>query len=172
MVTRISPLGALVRGAIAGAAGTAVMDLALFVKYRAQGGTDTVLAYEFGGPSSWEKVPAPAQVGKRLYEGFRQKPLDERWARTTNNVMHWVYGIGWGVGFGTIAGSVRVPPLLGGPVFGAAVWGSSYVLMPIAGLYKPIWKHRPVELAPDLAAHLAYGVGTAAAFGIVHRPTD
>ncbi|MFN2591966.1 MAG: hypothetical protein ABR532_03920 [Candidatus Dormibacteria bacterium] len=164
---RRAPLDALVRGALAGAIGTAIMDLGWFLKHRAQGGQEGLLSFQFGGPSLWEEVPAPAQVGKRLYEGFRQRPLDERWARTTNNVMHWGYGMGWGALFGVIAGSVRVPRLLGGSAFGTAVWGSSYVLMPIAGLYKPIWTYRPAELAPDLAAHIAYGVGTAVAFGTI-----
>jgi len=47
-----------------------------------------------------------------------------------------------------------------GPLFGAVVWGSSYVSLPIAGLYKPIWKYRLGELAPDLCAHLVFGVTT------------
>jgi transposase-like protein len=35
---------------------------------------------------------------------------------------------------------------------------------PPPGLYKPLWKCRPVELAPDLAAHLLYGTTTALSF--------
>lgn len=44
-----------------------------------------------------------------------------------------------------------------GPLFGTAVWGSSYVSLPIGGLYKPIWEYGLGELAPDLGAHLVFG---------------
>jgi uncharacterized membrane protein YagU involved in acid resistance len=63
-----------------------------------------------------------------------------------------------------MAGSVSRQRLGVGPLFGVAVWASSYVLLPIAGLYKPIWEYSVGELAPDLLGHLAYGTGTAVAF--------
>jgi hypothetical protein len=156
-VRRMTPLGALVRGAVAGAAGTVAMDVFLYARYRASGGDQVPLTWEFGGPSAWDSVAAPAQLGRRLYEGFRQRPLEERWARLTNNVMHWGYGIAWGGALGVVAGSLpRTRPLYG-PTFGATVWAGSYVILPLAGLYKPIWQYSIAELAPDLMAHLAYG---------------
>jgi uncharacterized membrane protein YagU involved in acid resistance len=109
-------------------------------------------------------VSAPAQVGRRLYEGFRQRPLDERWARLTNNVMHWGYGIAWGSALGVIAGSLPRRRLTLGPLFGATVWASDYVILPLAGLYKPIWEYGVSELTPDLTAHLIYGTVTNTAF--------
>ena len=140
------------------------MDVVSYARFRSQGGNEPALAWEFGGPSKWDQVSAPAQVGRRLYEGYVQRPLDERWARLTNNVMHWGYGIAWGMAFGIAAGSASRSRALSGPVFGATVWASSYVTLPIAGLYKPIWEYSVGELAPDLVAHLAYGTASAAAF--------
>jgi hypothetical protein len=159
-VRSVTPLGAVVRGAIAGAIGTVAMDAFLYARYRRGGGEQRPLAWEFTGPSTWTDVSAPAQVGRRLYEGFRQRPLDERYARLTNNVMHWGYGISWGTALGIVAGSMRRRPLLLGPAFGATVWASSYVTLPLAGLYKPIWRYSIRELAPDLSAHLTYGTVT------------
>jgi hypothetical protein len=155
-----TPLGAVVRGAVAGAVGTVAMDAFWYARYRAGGGEDQPLTWEFGGPSRWDSVSAPAQVGRRLYEGFTQRPLDERWARLTNNVMHWGYGVACGSALGVLAGSLPRRRLLEGPVFGASVWASSYVVLPLAGLYKPIWRYSIGELAPDLAAHLIYGTVT------------
>ncbi len=160
----MTPLGAIVRGALAGAAGTVAMDLFWYGRLRAQGDRQDPISWEFGGPNDWEKVSAPGQLGRRLAEGFTQKPLADRWARLTNNLMHWGYGVAWGAAFGVCAGSLPRTPRLSGPLFGVAVWGSSYVVLPLAGLYKPIWRYGPEELAPDLAAHLAYGTGTALAF--------
>jgi len=128
------------------------------------GGTQDPLGWEFGGPSDWDHVSAPAQVGRRLYEGLTQRPLGARWARLTNNVMHWGYGIGWGAVFGVIGGSQRRLRPVEGPLLGLSVWGSSYVVLPVAGLYKPIWRYGIGELAPDLGAHLAYGTTTVGAF--------
>src|SRR3712207_8242491 len=48
-----------------------------------------------------------------------------------------------------------------GVPFGAAFWGSGYVVLPAAGLYEPIWKYDRETLAKDLGAHLAYGITTA-----------
>jgi hypothetical protein len=162
-----TPLRAVTRGALAGIAGTIAMDAFLYARSRRQGHHQPVLEWEFGGPSSWDAVAAPAQVGRRLYEGYLQRPLDERWARLTNNVMHWGYGIGWGTVLGVVAGSVNHRRILIGPVFGATVWSSSYVTLPLAGLYKPIWQYSVSELAPDLAAHLVYGTASAVALALL-----
>jgi hypothetical protein len=166
-VRPMTPLGAVVRGAVAGAVGTVAMDVFWYARYRSGGGEQRPLTWEFGGPSRWDSVSAPAQVGRRFYEAFRQRPLDERWARLTNNVMHWGYGVGWGSALAVLAGSLPRRRLLEGPAFGASVWASSYVTLPLAGLYKPIWRYSLGELAPDLGAHLVYGTVTDLALRIM-----
>ena len=104
----LSPLGAVVRGVLAGAVGTVALDAANYAEYRAGGGTDSAVTWEFSaGLDSWEKAPAPAQVGKRLYEGLLQKELPPSSARTVNNLTHWGYGMFWGALFGILAGSTR-----------------------------------------------------------------
>lgn len=163
----MTPLGALLRGMLAGAAGTVAMDSFLYARYRAEGGRQRPLPWAFGGPSTWDKVSAPAQLGRRLYEGFRQRPLEEGWARLTNNIMHWGYGVAWGGAFGVVAGSLPRTRLVVGPAFGATVWASSYVTLPLAGLYKPIWQYSVAELAPDLIAHAAYGTAAERAFRVL-----
>jgi hypothetical protein len=68
---RMTPVGAVVRGLLAGAVGTAAMDAVLFARYRRGGGESGFKDWEFSaGLSSWEDAPAPAQVGKRLWEGL------------------------------------------------------------------------------------------------------
>lgn len=168
----MTPLGAVLRGAVAGAAGTAAMDAFLYARHRLGGGTQEPLQWEFGGPSTWESVAAPAQVGRRLVEGFTQRPLDARWARLTNNLMHWGYGAGWGTVLGVVGGSVpRLRPGHG-PLLGATVWASGYATLPVAGLYKPIWQYRVRELAPDLAAHLVYGTTSVGCFAVLRWIAD
>jgi len=38
------------------------------------------------------------------------------------------------------------------------------VVLPLAGLYKPIWEYDRHTLAKDLSAHLVYGLTTAVVF--------
>ena len=48
-------------------------------------------------------------------------------------------------------------------------YAPGYVVLPAAGLYKPIWEYDAKTLAKDLSAHLAYGAGTGAAFWLLLR---
>ncbi|MFN2451662.1 MAG: hypothetical protein ABR541_04845 [Candidatus Dormibacteria bacterium] len=163
----MTPLGALLRGAVAGALGTVAMDAFLYARYRSGGGDQEPIGWEFGGPSDWDSVSAPAQVGRRLVEGFTRRPLAARHARLTNNIMHWGYGVAWGGLLGLAGGSLRHTRLVDGPLFGGIVWASSYVTLPLAGLYKPVWKYTFAELAPDIAAHLVYGTAAERSFRLL-----
>jgi len=151
------------RGLVAGAVGTAVFDVWLFARYRQGGGDSAFGAWETSaGLASWDDAPAPALVGKRAIERVTGHELAPERARLVNNVMHWAYGIGNGVQYGLIAGRFDKPRVRWGLPFGAAVWGSDYVTLPILKLYKPIWEYDAKTLGDDLSAHLVYGLATAA----------
>jgi hypothetical protein len=97
MGARMLPIGAVVRGLLAGAAGTAVMDGVWYARYRRDGGTSSFPEWETAvGLDSWEDAPAPAQVGKRVVEGLLQRELKPEKARLVTNLVHWGYGIAWG----------------------------------------------------------------------------
>lgn len=170
----LTPLGAVLRGALAGAVGTAAMDLVWFARYKRDGGEQGFVAWEFGeGITSWDDVSAPGQVGKRVVEGFLQQELPDRWARLTNNVMHWTYGSLWGAQYGVVAGSAGTEPKPAwGLVLAPVVWLSGYVVLPLAKLYKPLWEYDNETLMKDFTAHLAYGAATGAAFARLTDPTD
>lgn len=167
---KVTPLGAILRGMVAGAVGTAVMDVVWYMRYRRGGGKEDFLEWELSTDlSSWDKAPAPALIGKRLVEGFTGQSLPPERAAFINNFMHWAYGIGWGSAYGILAGSLpRAFVALGAP-FGAAVWGAGYVVLPKAGVYQPIWDYDPRTLWKDLSAHLAYGISSATAFAWLTR---
>jgi hypothetical protein len=146
------------------------MDLLLFARYKRGGGSDSLISWEFSSRvDSWESAPAPAQIGRRLIEGIFDRKVPDRRARLVNNITHWAYGILAGAQYGAIAGSIQRPRTWYGLPFGAGVWGASYVVLPAAGLYKPIWQYDSRTLAKDLSAHLLYGATTAGTFGgLVH----
>lgn len=165
----MTPLAAVVSGAVAGAVGTAAMDAVRYLMYRRGGGTDSLRKWEFPPVESWEQAPDPGQVAKRLAEGFTGRPIPDRWAWLISTLAHWGYGPAWGVGYGVLAGSLRQQRAWYGLPFGVLVWASGYVLLPEAGLYKPIWEYDSATLARDLAGHLAYGASTGAAFCALAR---
>jgi hypothetical protein len=165
----VSPLGAVGRGALAGAAGTTAMDLVLYARYKRGGGEQSLWAWEFGdGIRTWDDVSTPGQVGRRLLEGFLQRELPDRAARPVDNVVHWLYGLGWGAAYGIVAGSLH-RRRGAGLAWGLVVWLTSYAVLPLAKLYRPIWEYDAKTLAKDLSAHLVFGTVTAVAFDVV-RP--
>lgn len=162
--SKITPLGAAVRGMVAGAAGTATMDLVWFARYRRGGGNDQFLDWEFGAPSDWDSAPAPAKVARRVGEGFLGREIPVERIRLLNNTVHWSYGVFWGALYGIVAGSLRHASPIYGFLLAPVVWASAYVVLPLAKVYKPIWEYDSKTLAKDLGAHMAYGSGTAVVF--------
>lgn len=167
--TRETPLGAVIKGSIAAASGTAAMDAAGYIGYRKDGGQETLLRWEFGGITGWQQASAPGKVGKRLYEAWTGKTLGPQWAGLTSTMVHWGFGIQWGVVYGILAGSAPRARLWYGLPFGLGVWLVGYIILPLGGFYKPIWEYRPASLATDLWVHLVYGTATAAAFRALRR---
>jgi hypothetical protein len=162
------PLGAVIKGALAGLAGTLAMDLAMWADYRRGGGTDAFSTWETSaGLASYDGAPAPAQVGRRIVEGYLQTGLPPRTARLMNNAMHALTGTQWGVVHGILAGTSGRSGSLAGVRTGMVAWLSSYALLAPAGLYEPIWTYPPPVLAKDAGAHLVYGLTTAAAFQLL-----
>ncbi|HEY0719465.1 MAG TPA: hypothetical protein VGD68_17760 [Streptosporangiaceae bacterium] len=165
----LTPLAAVAGGFMAGAVGTVAMDTYLYLRYRRSGGTDRPLAWEFPPVQNWEQAPAPGQVARRVVEGFTQKPLPDRYANLTSTIMHWGYGSANGVPYGVVAGSLRRPNPAAGLPFGVVVWLTGYAVLPLGGLYQPIWKYDVKTLAGDLSGHLVFGAATGTAFWLFTR---
>ena len=167
--SRRTPVGVVALGALAGAAGTLAMDLVLYVRAKRADGDRTApfFEWEFAAKHDWDQISAPGQVGRRVVEGFLQKELDPKWAPLTNNITHWGYGMLWGVQYGIVAASFPTRTALLDLLLGPTVWASSYVVLPLAKLYKPIWEYDTQTLAKDLTAHMVYGVVTAESFRLL-----
>lgn len=160
-----SPLGAVIAGAAAGAVGTLAMDLVWYRRYRRGGGTDSFVDWQFSsGVDSYEQAAAPAQVGRRVVEGLFDVQLKPQTAGFTNTVVHWMTGIGWGALHGLVVGSTPSVAARYGLATGTTAWLTSYVVLPLAKLYRPMWEYDAVTLGKDLSAHLTFGLGTGIAF--------
>lgn len=163
--TVLTPLAAVARGAVAGAAGTAAMDLVWYTRFKKSGGEGDFIDFETTpGQDDWEGAPVPAELARRVGEGFLQKEISPQKAGLLNTLVHWSYGSCWGALYGLTVASTDKARASYGLILGPVVWGAAYVLLPPAKLYEPIWKYDLKTLAKDLSAHLAYGAGTGVAF--------
>ena len=168
----LTPLAAVAGGLLAGAVGTVCLDAVQYLKDRRAGGKESPLKWEFAPVETWEQAPDPGQVAKRVIEGFTQRKLPDRWAFPISTAMHWAYGSGTAALYGILAGSLRRPHAAYGLPFGAAVWIAGDVILPEAGLYKPILEYDAKTLAWDLTGHLAYGAGTGVTFWLFAKASD
>jgi hypothetical protein len=150
----------LLRGAIAGVAGTGLMT-----------GWQLAVAKLRGKPSStpvpdrWADAPAPAQVAKKVADavGLGRRLTREEVPLLTD-VMHWLYGVGWGALYGAAVGRRAPDPLIAGVAFGAGVWTTSYAELVPLGVYQPPWKYPAKEVVLDLSYHFVYGTAVAGAY--------
>jgi len=82
---------------------------------------------------------------------------------------HASYGTLFGVLYGLWRGRGKARSALNdGIVLGTVVYAAGYLgWMPALGLSKPVWKQEFPELAGELLRHVAYGVATTAAYGMI-----
>lgn len=155
-------LGTIVKGAVAGAVGTLAMDAVWFRRYRDGGGEQGFADWEFAtDTTSFEDAAAPGKVGQRVAEKAGVDLPDET-AGLTTNVVHWLTGVGYGIGHAL--SQHRRGVVTGGVLTGVGAFLNSYASLGALGIYEPIWEYDRETLAKDLTAHLAFGLATAAAF--------
>jgi hypothetical protein len=146
------------------------MDLLWYSRYRRGAGRDRFLGWELSGSvTGFDDAPAPAQVGRRAAKALFKTDLPDSAASLTNNVVHWATGAQWGAIYGLACGLTGQSNPALGLVLGPTAWGSSYLLLGAAKIYKPIWDYDTRTLAEDLTAHLLFGAVTATTFRVLTR---
>lgn len=149
--TTRTPIGAVARGLIAGAAATAVMTTTQNAYYKATGSQ---------GSST------PGEVGRRVLEGvFGCQVSPQQVSGPLTTGVHWAYGTSLGVPYALVAGSLSARSTLGhGVGLGVGVWANSRAGMAAMQLAPPPWQDPRSMLAMDLGFHLVYGFTAAAVF--------
>jgi hypothetical protein len=152
--SRTTPLGAVIKGVVAGAIGTAVMTAYQLAAAKAMG----------SGSSN-----VPGEVGKRVLEGVFQREVSDEQVEKLTNPVHVIYGVSWGPLYGIVQSSLSRGSGRHGLAFGTAVWGASLVQLPAMKLAPPVWEMSPSSIALDLSYHLVYGLGVAAGYAAIDR---
>ena len=166
-----SLVGRLAAGAAGGAAGTLAMDLTWYARYRRGGGTQGFADWETAAETrSYEDAPAPGQVARKLSIAVLGREPAPSSARAMTNAMHWATGMQWGVAGGLALPVLRrVGPIPGGVGLAALAFGASYVVLPLLGVYKPIWEYDRKVILQDATAHLVYGITGATVISTIAR---
>ncbi len=141
--------GALGKGLVAGAVGTAAMTVSSTIEAKVR---------------QREGSTAPADAAAKV---LGIEPKDDEAAARFSNVVHWIYGISWGGVRGLLSGVGLPGPAASAAHFGT-VWGGGLVMLPALEVAPPVKEWGSTELAIDAWHHLVY----AAATGLVYRFLD
>ncbi len=157
-------------GALAGTVGTAAMDAVLYRRFRRGGGQESGWHWESAeGVTEWSQASAPGQVGRKLLTVLLGHPPPDSWARRTTNAVHWATGISWGAQYGALASVTTRHPWWRAVGLGPTAWLTSYAVLPVIGVYQPIWRYDLKTLGQDLAGNVVFGLATSAAFAALLR---
>jgi hypothetical protein len=138
--------GAVGKGLVAGAIGTAAMTVSSTIEMKRRGRK----------PSD---APARA-VGKVL----GVEPVGEAERQRFSTIVHWAYGTLWGAARGLLGAAGVSGGAAAGAHF-AAVWGSELAALPALGVTPPATQWGPTEVAIDAWHHLVYAAATNLAYG-------
>ncbi len=77
-------------------------------------------------------------------------------------------GAGYGMTLGAVYATARPNTqrtILEGALLGLAAWAVAYLgWLPGAKLMRPVWKHKPAQIALPLAEHALYGIATVGSY--------
>lgn len=147
----------LIRGLVAGAAGTAALNVVTYLDMAVR-----------GRPSS--SLPAEAAESLAAEAGLALGAGDTRDNRKEGigALLGYATGLGVGVAYGLLRTKVRVPAPLAAILLSAAAMAASDAPMTALGLTDPReWP--PSSWIADLLPHLAYGLASAAAYESLSR---
>lgn len=166
MATYQSPLTVIVKGALAGAAGTAVMGAFMERAPQILERIGIQLPAERPGPTAPD--PPTTAIAERVAKGVAKQPLDAETKATAGQAVHWTYGAAWGAFFGVMQSTLKLPHLVHGTIFGALVGVVADTLLPAMRLQRdPRTNPAPTNVM-HMASHLVFGWTTAIVYGMLN----
>jgi putative membrane protein len=163
MATHQSPLAVVVKGALAGAAGTAVMSA--FIE-RAPELMDRAGLRSDEPPAPPDEPQAASSPTEELAERVTEGRLPREARASAGEAIHWGYGAAWGAYFAVIQSTFRPPSIIHGLFLGGLMTAVAVKLVPQLGL-APAPRTRD-ELITSAASHGVFGVVTAIVYRILN----
>jgi len=166
-----TPIVAVVKGALAGVAGTAAITLAMQVTPAVFERVGLALPKPERPMRRKAYQPGPntptQELAEKVSEGILEMPLPEEPKVEAGEAIHWAYGAGWGVFFGVLAGSMRLPRHISGLVLGGLVGLVASTLVPAMRLTPPPSRQPAALNVMMLGSNLLYGWVTEQAFNLL-----
>jgi hypothetical protein len=163
MATHQSPLAVLVKGSLAGLAGTAVMSAFQERAPELMGRAGLSVPQPPAPPTDPDAPDSPTEeLAERVTEG--ELAPDQR--EIAGEAIHWAYGAGWGAYFGVMQSTFRPSSLLHGAFLGGLMTLIATRFIPRLGLVPPP-KSRE-ELVLSGSSHVVYGLATAITYRILN----
>lgn len=160
-----SPLGALLRGLVAGAIGAGVQSV-FFKATRRWTPQPTRLPKELQKPEAEAQEESALQtLARRTADGLMQRgPISPETKSAAASAVHYGFGAAWGGLYALCRESFPTSPVL----FGLGVWmASDNLLLPAFRLAAWPQHYSLKEHHYAIQAHLAYGLSTAAAYAVL-----
>ncbi len=158
-----SPLGAVMRGILAGAIGAGVQSL-FFKATQRWSPTPTKLPPELQEPEAKDESSLQT-VARRTIDGLMQRgPITKETKSAAGSALHYLAGAGWGGLYALCRESFRTSPVL----FGIGVWLANDNLI-LPALRVTAWpQHYTLkEHHYALHAHVVYGLSTSAGYALL-----
>ena len=163
MATHQSPLAVIVKGALAGAAGTAVMSAFMERAPELMERTGMGSGEPPAPPEEPEAASSPTEeLADRVTDG-ELAPDD---LSVAGQAIHWGYGAAWGAYFAVIQSTFRPPSIIHGLFLGGLMTTVAVKLVPQLGL-APEPRTRE-QLITSAASHGVYGVTTAIVYRVLN----
>jgi hypothetical protein len=138
------PLPWLVRGVVAGAAGTAVMTLAYEVERRVR---------HARRPLDYDDSVVPGEIVASILNLHDLTPQEDL---ELGEVLRWTYGSAFGLWHGMLRHVMPEP--YAGIAFGTTLLGITFTAFPVLGKTPPPWKWPADVIATAVGTHVAYAV--------------
>ena len=161
MATYQSPLAVVIKGALAGAAGTAAMNAFL---EQAPALMERVGLATARPPTPPAKPTRRGSATEEVVEEATALAPDE--AKHAGGLLHWAYGSGWGAYYAVIQSTFRLPTLLHGTWLSGLMTVVAVRVIPAVGL-APAPRTRDQMIVTG-ASHMVFGWTTAIVYSILN----
>jgi hypothetical protein len=167
-----TPLGVVIKGAVAGLAGTGVLTVAMeqVPKLLEQVGLGPSKRGEGTGAGGGRNPEQPVEkLAKKVAEGVFDKRLDRKERKVAGQAIHWAYGASWGVMYGIMQSTFRLPHLLHGTLLAGLMSLAAATIVPATKVVPPMSK-LPLERSVLQFAYIVLSAWTTAlVYGLLSR---